>query len=152
MLIINSLQCPKNWGNPWPWPLPHPSLTKSQDSNMDKAQAGGRTQIKQQRTTSLTTSSPLPDGSTSSHLHYFLPAPFCHCYSSFIWPKVTRWKTGHNLHKPLPSLTPSLNTGLPSFLSDSIFPTPTRTEICNISVTWNGKFMYFQLGNRQGQK
>lgn len=48
---------------------------------------------------------------------------------------VTRWKMGHNLHKPLPSLTPSSNTGFPSFLSDSILPTPTGTEIYKISIT-----------------
>lgn len=65
---------------------------------------------------------------------------------------VTRWKIGHNLHKPLPSPTPSLNTGFSSFFSDSISPTSTGTQIHRSSTTWNGKFIRFLLGNRQGQK
>lgn len=117
---------------------------------------------KQQRITSLTASSlfqlgaPFPICITSCQpcsvivtAHLFgLHGPI-----SKSGPKtMTRWKIGHNFHKTLTSLTSSLNTGFPSLLSNSIFPTPTGTEIYNISITLNVKLMYFQLGNRQGQK
>lgn len=158
-ILLYTLQHPRHWERTLGHDhSPHPSLTKSQDF---VPKTGRRTQVSSREL------HPSGHPASSSWEHLFpsalpLASPTVsvtahlfglHGPTSKIGPKVvTRWKIDQNLHKPLPSPTPSLNTGFPAFLSDSIFPRPTGTEIYKISMTWNGKFIYFLLGNRQGQK
>lgn len=97
MLMISPIYptVPQELREPLAMTTPPPTLNKVPRLQREQSPGRRKNSNKQQRITSLMTSSPLPAGSTFAHLHYFWPAP-----------PVTVTPHLFGLHGPTPKLVP----------------------------------------------